>query len=79
MKLKNTTVGAKAFLKPNERSKISVNLNSIQEYRRGGDRLDLAPQFTDITEEKIMFDFDYLVLINECFGAIGIFIITLKC
>jgi len=33
------------------RSRISLNLNAIQEYRRGGDRLDLAPQFTDITEE----------------------------
>lgn len=51
VKLKNTTVGAKAFLKPNEHSRISLNLNAIQEYRRGGDRLDLAPQFTDITEE----------------------------
>lgn len=49
--LRNATVGAKAFVKPSERSKISVNLNSIQEYRRGGDRLHLAPQFTDITEE----------------------------
>ncbi len=51
VKLRNTTVGAKAFLKPTEKSRISVNLNSIQEYRRGGDRLELAPQFTDITEE----------------------------
>lgn len=49
--LKNTTIGAKAFVKPTERSRISLNVNAIQEYRRGGDRLDLAPQFTDITEE----------------------------
>lgn len=49
--LRNNTVGAKAFLKPNKRSKISVNLNAINEYRRGGNQLDLAPQFTDITEE----------------------------
>lgn len=49
--LKNTTVGANAFLKPTERSKISLNLASIQEYRRGGNKLELAPQFTDITEE----------------------------
>lgn len=49
--LRNTTVGAKAFMKLNDRSRISVNLNAIREYRRGGDRLDLAPQFTDITEE----------------------------
>ncbi|UJH68840.1 TonB-dependent receptor [Allomuricauda sp. SCSIO 65647] len=51
VELRNTTVGAKAFLKPTDRSRISVNLNAIREYRRGGDRLDLAPQFTDITEE----------------------------
>jgi len=51
VELRNTTVGAKAFLKPNERSRVSVNLNAIREYRRGGDRLELAPQFTDITEE----------------------------
>lgn len=51
VELKNTTIGAKAFFKPNMRSRISLNLNAIQEYRRGGDRLHLAPQFTDITEE----------------------------
>ncbi|UII75392.1 TonB-dependent receptor [Flagellimonas sp. HMM57] len=51
VELRNNTVGAKAFLRPTDRSRISVNLNAIREYRRGGDRLDLAPQFTDITEE----------------------------
>ncbi|MGD1947880.1 MAG: TonB-dependent receptor plug domain-containing protein [Croceivirga sp.] len=51
VELRNTTVGAKAFLRPTERSRISLNLNAIREYRRGGDRLELAPQFTDITEE----------------------------
>lgn len=51
VELRNTTVGAKAFVKPTEKSRVSVNLNSIREYRRGGDRLHLAPQFTDITEE----------------------------
>lgn len=51
VKLKNTTVGAKAFVKLTEKSRISMNLNSIKEYRRGGNKLNLAPQFTDITEE----------------------------
>ncbi len=51
VELRNNTVGAKAFLRPSDRSRISVNLNAIREYRRGGDRLNLAPQFTDITEE----------------------------
>ncbi|KAA1244723.1 TonB-dependent receptor [Aquimarina sp. RZ0] len=51
VELRNTTIGAKAFVKPTERSRVSVNLNAIREYRRGGDRLFLSPQFTDITEE----------------------------
>ena len=51
VKLKNLTLGAKAFLRPTDRSRISLNLNAIDEYRRGGDRLELSPQFTDITEE----------------------------
>ncbi|WP_411032359.1 TonB-dependent receptor [Spongiimicrobium sp. 3-5] len=51
VELRNNTIGAKAFLRPTDRSKVSVNLNAIREYRRGGDRLDLSPQFTDITEE----------------------------
>ncbi|MCK0159155.1 TonB-dependent receptor [Allomuricauda sp. F6463D] len=51
VELRNNTVGAKAFVKPNDRSRLSVNLNAIQEYRRGGNKLDLSPQFTDITEE----------------------------
>lgn len=51
VELRNTSVGGKAFYKPNDRSRISLNLNAIREYRRGGDRLNLAPQFTDITEE----------------------------
>ena len=51
VKLRNLTLGAKAFLRPTDRSRISLNLSAIDEYRRGGDRLELAPQFTDITEE----------------------------
>ncbi|MDN3595815.1 TonB-dependent receptor [Zunongwangia endophytica] len=49
--LTNTSLGAKAFLKPNENSKITLDLTALEEYRRGGDRLDLAPHLTDITEE----------------------------
>ncbi|PHR90688.1 MAG: TonB-dependent receptor, partial [Leeuwenhoekiella sp.] len=49
--LTNHSVGAKAFYRPNDNSKIGLDLTAIREYRRGGDRLDLAPQFTDITEE----------------------------
>jgi len=49
--LENTTFGAKAFVKPGKHNKITLDFNTINEYRRGGDRLDLAPHFTDITEE----------------------------
>ncbi|WP_262489509.1 TonB-dependent receptor [Jejuia pallidilutea] len=49
--LNNNSLGAKAFLKPNDNSKIGLDFTGIREYRRGGDRLYLAPQFTDITEE----------------------------
>ena len=51
VRLKNTVFGAKAFFKPGDRSKISLDFSALNEYRRGGDRLDLAPHFTDITEE----------------------------
>ncbi|MEM8969275.1 MAG: TonB-dependent receptor [Bacteroidota bacterium] len=51
VQLENTVLGARAFFKPGERSKISVDFSALEEYRRGGDRLDLAPHFTDITEE----------------------------
>lgn len=51
VKLENTVLGAKAFFKPNDLSKITLDVSALEEYRRGGDRLDLAPHFTDITEE----------------------------
>ncbi|MDR5591461.1 TonB-dependent receptor [Christiangramia sp. SM2212] len=49
--LTNNTLGAKAFLKPSDLSKITLDLTALKEYRRGGDRLDLAPHLTDITEQ----------------------------
>lgn len=51
VELENTVLGARAFFRPGDRSKISVDFSALNEYRRGGDRLDLAPHFTDITEE----------------------------
>ncbi len=50
-RLENNTFGAKAFLKPSDYSKLSLDFSFIREYRRGGDRLNLAPHLTDITEE----------------------------
>ena len=50
-KLTNNSFGTKAFFRPNDNSKIGLDFTAIKEYRRGGDRINLAPQFTDITEE----------------------------
>ncbi|WP_299778914.1 TonB-dependent receptor [uncultured Formosa sp.] len=50
-KLTNNSLGAKAFIKPNNNSRIGVDFTAIKEFRRGGDRLDLSPQFTDVTEQ----------------------------
>lgn len=50
-KLNNTTLGAKAFLIPSEKSKITLDFTALEEYRRGGNQLNLLPHLTDITEE----------------------------
>lgn len=50
-KLRNTTFGTKAFYKPSEYNKITVDLSVLDEFRRGGDQLNLAPHFTDVTEQ----------------------------
>lgn len=49
--LTNNTLGAKAFINPNETSKLTMDLTALKENRRGGDRLDLPPHLTDITEK----------------------------
>lgn len=51
VELNNTTFGTKLFLKPTDLSRITIDATVLNEYRRGGDRLDLAPHLTDITEE----------------------------
>ncbi|MFB9054931.1 TonB-dependent receptor domain-containing protein [Formosa undariae] len=50
-KLTNSSLGTKAFVKPNDNSRIGIDFTAIKEYRRGGDRLELSPQFTDVTEQ----------------------------
>lgn len=49
--LRNTTFGMDAFFKLNDRSKLKINFFNIREFRRGGNRFDLAPHQTDITEQ----------------------------
>jgi outer membrane receptor for ferrienterochelin and colicins len=51
VQLNNLTFGAKAFYKPTELSKLTLDLNAIDEFRRGGDQLDLPPHFADIAEQ----------------------------
>lgn len=50
-KMKNTTFGTKAFLKFKEQDKLTFDFSVINEFRRGGDKLHLAPHYTDITEQ----------------------------
>ncbi|MEL6194216.1 MAG: TonB-dependent receptor [Bacteroidota bacterium] len=49
--LSNRTAGMRAYIRPDFYSKITLDVNYVYEYRRGGDRLSLSPEFTDITEE----------------------------
>lgn len=49
--LENNVTGAKFYVKPSDRSKLTLDLNAVQEFRRGGNELELPPPFTDITEE----------------------------
>lgn len=49
--LENLSLGASAFWKTNSRSKLSFDLYSIQEFRRGGSDLDLLPHQSRIAEQ----------------------------
>jgi outer membrane receptor for ferrienterochelin and colicins len=49
--LENTTFGVDAFFNPTSYSKIKLNLFSISEFRRGGNKFDLPPHQTDVTEQ----------------------------
>lgn len=49
--LKNTTFGFDAFWNISEQSKLKLNFHSINEFRRGGNKFDLAPHQTDVTEQ----------------------------
>lgn len=49
--IENSTFGFNLFHKPNARSKISLDGYRINEYRRGGNKLDYLPHQADIAEE----------------------------
>ena len=50
-KLKNTTFGLDMFWNTSDRSKLKLNLSSINEFRRGGNQFDLTPHEADVTEQ----------------------------
>jgi outer membrane receptor for ferrienterochelin and colicins len=49
--MENTTFGFNAYHKPGTRSKISVDGYRINEFRRGGNKLDYLPHEADIAEQ----------------------------
>lgn len=49
--LENNTLGFNAFVKPGNNSKLRFNMTATHSFRRGGDRLDIPPQFADIAEQ----------------------------
>jgi len=75
--LNNNSLGAKTFLRPNDNSRIGLDFTAIREYRRGGDGLDLAPQFTNITEEldhnTIFSGLDYELFNDERTQALSVY------
>ncbi len=49
--IKNQTVGFNTYYKPSKRTKLSLNLYNIHEFRRGGNMFEYLPHETDITEQ----------------------------
>ena len=50
-RLRSTTIGANAFVDLGARTRLDIHVNAIDEFRRGGNRFDLAPHQTDVTEQ----------------------------
>lgn len=50
-KLRSSTFGADMFWNTSETSKLKLNLNAMDEFRRGGDKFDLQPHESNITEQ----------------------------
>jgi outer membrane receptor for ferrienterochelin and colicins len=51
VQMKNTTFGFNVFHKPGAKSKITLDGYRIDEFRRGGNRLDYLPHEADIAEQ----------------------------
>lgn len=50
-KVRSKSFGAKGFFKPNDRSRLSAEFTVLKEFRRGGNKLNLLPFESDITEQ----------------------------
>jgi outer membrane receptor for ferrienterochelin and colicins len=50
-KLKGNTLGFKVFHRPTSFSRVTVDFNSIGEFRRGGNGFDLLPHQADLSEQ----------------------------
>lgn len=51
VEMKNTTFGFSVFHKPGQKSKISLDGYRINEYRRGGNKLEYLPHEADVAEQ----------------------------
>ena len=49
--LENNSFGFRAFYRPSNLSRISLDFNKIDDFRRGGNKFDYLPHETDITEQ----------------------------
>lgn len=50
-KLENNTFGFDAFWNTSDKGKLKINMHSINEFRRGGNKFHLKPHETDVTEQ----------------------------
>lgn len=50
-RLQNYTLGGKAYYKPTDNAKLSLDFHVLNEYRRGGDHLNLEPHEAQLAEE----------------------------
>ncbi|GBU08479.1 TonB-dependent receptor [Bacteroidales bacterium] len=49
--LNGKTIGMRAYYRPSNQSKLSVEYHNMGEFRRGGDSLDLAPHNANLAEQ----------------------------
>lgn len=50
-KINMNTFGFRSYYRPSDNNRLNLEYHTINEFRRGGDNLDLPPHETDITEQ----------------------------